>query len=1681
MKQQHLATAVMVNGRYQFLNQLGQGTQGAVYEVLDTLTSCRRALKLCNADASYALETEYFHLLDLQHPNIARVYDFQRIQRITAGDSHLVRQHPWLVQGQVFFTEELIDGISADAYVARMTDSTRQRIAVQVGIDTASALRLLHSRGMLHLDVKPSNIIVDQEGVSHLIDLGLALPKTGVNGIKAGTLGYMAPELFDGVADEGTDIYALGQVLLQLLNGKPPSLEIGVPPVIPQWIPGPLASVLRRMVHSRLDNRYSARETMLALNNVDVADSDTKKIYLDDASEAETASSRLAAARATQFVGRRQQVEQLTELMNDAFEKGEARLCVIHGAVGIGKTRLVRKVVAAQQVRHAQRGRDSVTFISGTIPRIAQQLTGRLPEAVPAPLELLIARERKGEISSEINGIPGYISESAMGALLEIGMRQSGPVVILLEDTSSLQFVLAADYLQSEGYRSEGGLVLLFENSELSFSGEFTDHISRISLEPLSMSDEHQMVADIAGVAVTSAQTRQFHQITGGNPRFVEALVAQFFFVSNRYELGDMPDGTAFPEDAGQLLAARLLSNVNEVERDILSILALADGALEMYELQAALTAISASDIEGAVQQLQRAGYLQGNGNQVTLVAYLSKGVRDAIQDASKCRFHRRLFAGLSAERTPAQRGRHAFFGGMCDVAAPLLHIASQRAMARSDMGTAIDCFEMLTQCEGHVSDEDQLNLATCYRRAGKYQEALQTVTRLLRTCEKDEARFELAASLRLNGDVDRSREILTSLRTSSTPLVAASAIALLARIHLDLGELSEGLALVSGMNLSDEQAHQSGMLNVRGLLLLTVGDISGAFAIFQKGLAVAKGGNPIEEGRYHAYLGMAFHAQKEWADAARQYESAFRLADDAGDSHGAATYVVNWAAALTEIGDVQNALIRYRNGMNRLRLVGRPVELVQAESNYAQLLLRLGDARGAIAVSQQALSDMNAVDSPLVHGHVQTVLGESFIAGEQFEDAADVLSKATAIFDARQQLVRRDFCLLHWSEALVHLNQHDEARHRFLEIEDDSVKETCTWFALRVLIAFQGTSASEVPLSACLDELDATLTAATSTFSLEFYQGMAVAAIGFVRVGNPGKSQWWSTRALSLLDEIRHRTPAVHQPDVYPYELQLINLNAKTEHYMAQTTPSTEEQTMKQLWMERLIRIAARLNSELNVDAQLDIIIDTAIDVTGAERGFLLMREDDGTFVVRSARNLDSEAILASEQNYSGTVARRAFELGEPIVTTNAQEDEQYRDYRSVAMLNLMYIVAVPLLVKGEAKGTIYLDSTTRGQFDSERVTLLKMLANNAAIAITNARLMSHVQLSNARIESLNHQLAQRLASTERELATTRQNLREMNDSFATQFDYHGIVGASKPMKAIYRLLDRIAATDIPVVIAGESGTGKELVARAIHQAGTRRDKPFVAENCAAIPSQLLESVLFGHVRGAFTGAVHSRNGLFVEAHNGTLFLDEIADMPIEMQTKLLRVLQDGKVRPVGQNQAIKVDVRILVASNADLKTCVQNGTFREDLYYRLHVMEIRLPPLRERTEDIPMLARYFIGKHAPDRTINITHDGMATLMQYRWPGNVRQLENEIVRATVMCGETMDIEHFSEALREFSLPMLDDVVDLKLEGHVNRLKSQLIRAALKKSGGNRSRASELLGVSRFGLQKMMTRLELGN
>jgi len=514
----------------------------------------------------------------------------------------------------------------------------------------------------------------------------------------------------------------------------------------------------------------------------------------------------------------------------------------------------------------------------------------------------------------------------------------------------------------------------------------------------------------------------------------------------------------------------------------------------------------------------------------------------------------------------------------------------------------------------------------------------------------------------------------------------------------------------------------------------------------------------------------------------------------------------------------------------------------------------------------------------------------------------------------------------------------------------------------------------------------------------------------------------------------------------------------------------------------KHVLGVAKSLASERDLKKVLTAVMDTIIELTGAERGFVwLGGAEDGHVAV--ARNLDRESVRKPAGKISRSILGRAIESGETVITDNASEDEDFLSSRSIGELKLRSVLCTPLRLRGKTVGALYVDHRFHdAEFAVEERALLDEFRDFATLAIDNARLFEENERQRKRLEELNARLEREVAQQNAEMQGYRERLRALKPREKYEYDYREIIGEAPALREVLALLDRVIPTELPVLVQGESGTGKELIARAIHRNGPRRSKPFLTENCAAVPESLLESELFGHLKGSFTGADRTRDGLFQQAHGGTLFLDEIGEMSPSMQTKLLRALQEGEVRKVGSTKVEKVDVRIIAATNRDLQRDVEDGNFREDLYYRLNVLGVRVPPLRERREDVETLARHFLKEACETAGVEEKEIGPAALKileSYNWPGNIRELQNEVKRLVALADDVIGpalLQRLRRAAPVGGARRSDGLAGRTLKD----IERQAIHETLSLTGGNKAETAKRLGISRRALYDKIEKYGLG-
>jgi Nif-specific regulatory protein len=480
------------------------------------------------------------------------------------------------------------------------------------------------------------------------------------------------------------------------------------------------------------------------------------------------------------------------------------------------------------------------------------------------------------------------------------------------------------------------------------------------------------------------------------------------------------------------------------------------------------------------------------------------------------------------------------------------------------------------------------------------------------------------------------------------------------------------------------------------------------------------------------------------------------------------------------------------------------------------------------------------------------------------------------------------------------------------------------------------------------------------------------------------------------------------------------------------------------------VLRISTAINGIKKAEELQRRVLDMMFEVLPIERGAILLNgHQSDEFVSGVYRDRVSD--VNAPFQISRTIARQVLRDGVAVMANDVLNDQQFLPTESIVASQIRSLLCVPLLVFGAKLGLIYADTTRpAAQLDEHHLHLLTAIASVTAVALEHARYVEWLEGENRRLQE------------------------EINIE-------HDMVGESPRMRDVYQFVNRVAPHESTVLIRGESGTGKELVARAIHRTSKRGNRPFVAINCAALTESLLESELFGHERGAFTGAITQKKGKIEIADGGTLFLDEIGELALPLQAKLLRVLQEREFERVGGTRPIKVDIRLITASNRNLDEAVKSNLFRQDLFFRLNVVSIMLPPLRDRRDDIPLLATYFVQKYAratDRRVVAISPEAYMLLKKYDWPGNVRELQNALERAVVLgSSDHIRPEDLPEALVENNESM--DAGVTRYHDAVNTVKRQLILRAIEQAGGNFTEAAKLLDLHPNYLHRLVRNMDL--
>lgn len=936
------------------------------------------------------------------------------------------------------------------------------------------------------------------------------------------------------------------------------------------------------------------------------------------------------------------------------------------------------------------------------------------------------------------------------------------------------------------------------------------------------------------------------------------------------------------------------------------------------------------------------------------------------------------------------------------------------------------------------------------------------------------------------------------------------------ARALLGLARYDDALAALEAAESFDGETAAEA-LAYRGLGQTLLGQ--GEAAVRTLAAAVERA-RAVESPRMLA-LALSCQATAEWrlgqSDAAIQsYQESIEAATRVADAGMLSSSLINLAGLRKERGELAESIRALESALDAARRSGRKNSLYQALLNLGNADLYLGRLERARAFLVQmgdpaALPGSFAAQLRGLWADLHARTGDVEQALDEYEDcsrrwaelgrgkdAAEALlekvllaagrplgTAALATFESLSQDVERAraaldgtlTALLRLAEARVAAQAGEGARAEelaadALELAESSGQKEWAWRALA---------------------LDAELSQqAGKQTRAERLRGRAVEVLEEIaaRLAEDLRAVFWNDprRAALRADGTHHSVRTGSSPAP--------RSRARDRHASVQVTKASLGQTgtdaisrMSQTPLERRLARILAINGDLAAEVELprlaEKIVAYAAELLGAERGFLLLGRSADALEVCASRGGQGE----EHEQFSRTIAGKVLDSGVPLISVDAERDGRLASYESVHAKLITAVACVPISSpQGASIGALYLETRTGVRPDfADELSTLQAFADQAAIALTSARLLRELSEKSAMLERQNRVLSEvqerlrdLLGKRTARLREVRQELRATRSQLESHSTYAGLVGTSPAMRRIYQVIQRIKDTDVPVLICGESGTGKEVVARAIHQGSVRSQRKMVAVNCGAIPQPILESELFGHMKGAFTGADRDRKGLFREAEGGVLFLDEIGETPLRMQASLLRVLQEARVLPVGGSEEVPIDVRVIFATNRNLDEAVAQGLFREDLLYRIRVVEVTLPPLRERREDIPLLIDHFLDRFAarfnePKKAIS--RDALQRFISHPLPGNVRQLENVLLNAWVLSeGDTIEADDVDLPALGTRPPTPDPsrptplrpapAKRVTLSEHQRQERTRMAEA-LELSGWNRVRAAQILGMPR--------------
>ncbi len=1598
---------ILIDGRYETLEVLGTGGVGVVYRARDLDRGGEVALKVLQGEVKQEEHRRRF------------MREFHMLSRIR--HPRVMRARSWGVhEGRPYFSMDCPGG---QTLASMIKDETREDVLRGKGFlplvrQIVDGLACIHGQGLLHLDLKPSNIVVveqDRQIETAILDLGLAhITKapaaSSTCDIPAmGTAEYMSPEHGrGGCVDERSDLYSLGIVLYEILAGAPPFTGDSQVAVIlrhvreqprhlqslnPKQGARVLALVMKLLAKEPVDRFQSARELLAGIDS----------IVATGARQEEKTGETGCRLTVPPLLGRETEMKALREIISVAYA-GRRQTVLVSGEAGMGKSRLMEEVLGdaalyGMQVLSGacrQERRDACLPLMEALGDVVRQE----PVFANAGDDACAALEKTWHLLRKLACIqPVLLCIEDLQWSDELTLRllqrcrneeEDFPLLLCLTCSRDVDTHVAG---HMEGLPGDGAAGRFHEFHLGCLTETATARLAA------SILDEQQVPEEVA---------RRLFEETGGCPLYVvesvHSLVAEGV-VRNEGDDGwrwnPIPAGL-MPDRVAEILRRRLEA-IHPAQRRVLDYASVCASGFTL-DLIAKVWQGSELDLIEILKYLVHLDLLRNETGADAPYEYrlsnmlLQRVVYSSLGAKRRILLHREVARTLEVPNSDAQPQRvedlafHYQRSGDVEKADQFLIQAGKQALSVRAVDRALSMFKDVSAQNLHVENSTAVPV-----------EKIKSRVRFL--CDYSNA-------LSSRGYIEEARE-----------------------------KAKDALSLVSDRTTADRALVlcQLGILNARSR------SYHKAETAFLEAIEIYRRlRNRKKESDTRGWLASLYERMERREEArvqinliSEQYEQA-----DGVLSRSMASYFKGYGAYLEDrLGD---AYTLFESALEWSEKAGDRAENIGNMGLIGTTAFRTGNFQRAEDIFQARQDSSRDWRRTAPEGVSHFYLGAIALEKKDAESAVAYGKKAVEILshvkDARQ---------LYWAfglmaEAHSALGNADEAV-RWAEKARPGTQiagetGTVAWRGIGVA------SAAAKRHEAAEDAFERAIENKQVNRRFEWFRSLLAAGRFYLEHGN-------LEIARLRLEAAKRKAEALQTPFFARKASNLLSRLARLEVRSA-SVGSAESRPMYDR-IAAVSEVAADLGRGLDLTSLMDRTLDGCLKVVGAERAIVVFK-DATSGALRTEMARSGEGGNGASKGIDLGVVRRAMENNEPVFTADAPADKGFKKRQRVFDFDVRSVACVPLYHReGGSLGALYLERRGNGNAVSEADRrFLIALAGLLSAGVIQARMRSRLK--------------------ERAL------YRERDESGRKGLG--GLVGASRAMQAVYRRIERAARTDMTVLIHGETGTGKELAARAIHDNSVTKDHLFLSQNCGALSGELLQSEFFGHRRGSFTGAVADRAGIFETAQGGTVFLDEIADASPEVQASLLRVLQNGEVRRVGESVPRSVNVRIIAATNVDLEEAVSQGAFRKDLFYRLQVLSIEMPSLKDKKDDIPALAGHFLRNAALEAgkaVAGFTQGAMKALMNYDWPGNVRQLDNEIRRVVTLVenGGEFEVELLSERVRRDWAG--DDSTPGSLRIFLQSIEKRYLSQVLAKNDGNVTRTALELGLTRSGLYKKLERFGL--